>query len=405
MKKLKVLLLIVIALLVGIKGVNAESLKIEETDMYFYRIGKPKDYSGRLKKYIVNGRVGYCIEPGELEEGDYTVGSLDDYGLTDEQKRNIKLYAYYGYEYVGHKRTEYLAAAQSLIWKEILGQDLKVIFSSEVLGGGTIYNIEKYEKQIKNLAGQHDNMPSVANETYTVNVGEELVVNDYKNTLERYEVIDSLNVTTDRNKLIINKKDAKDETITLRRKPEYNYSYTVFKSTGQDMLMAGDFETAEYKVHIKVNPGSIKLTKVDSETKDKLGGAVYGLYDMNNNLITELTTNEEGTAVYSEFKENGKYYLKEIKAPEGYTLNEKKYEFELTDSKQLEITLDDNKIVINKEEPKEKPKKEKPKKEVKNELPENPKTYDLSIVYYIDLIVSIGFLIVLKHLWNFDKIK
>ena len=73
---------------------------------------------------------------------------------------------------------------------------------------------------------------------------------------------------------------------------------------------------------------------------------------MNDNLISELTTNEDGEATYDEFKQNGKYYLKEIKAPEGYDLNEEKYEFELNDSNTLEITLEDNKIVIKKEEPK-----------------------------------------------------
>ena len=401
MKRFNLFLLILIALLVGIKGVNAESLTVEETNYYFYRIGKPKDYSGHLKKYIINGRVGYCIEPGQLEEGTYTIGNINDYGLTETQKKNIQLYAYYGYEYRGHKRIEYLAAAQSLIWKEILGQDTKVIFSSEVLGGGTIYNIEPYEKELRNLAIQHDNMPSVANETYTVNVGEEVIINDNKNTLERYEVINSKNVTTDRNKLIINKKDSQDETVTLRRKPVYNYSYTIFKSSGQDMIMAGDFETIEYKFNIKVNPGSIKIIKVDGKTNNKLSGAIYGLYDMNDNLISELTTNEDGEATYDEFKQNGKYYLKEIKAPEGYDLNEEKYEFELNDSNTLEITLEDNKIVIKKEEPK----KVIVKKKVKNELPENPKTYDMSMIYYVDLIVSIIALIILKHLWNFDRIN
>ena len=105
MKRFLFVLLITCLLVGGIKGVNASTLRIEETNFYFYRIGKPKDYSGKLKKYIIDNRVGYCIEPGQLEEGEYTIGNLNNYGLSETQKRNIKLYAYYGYEHLGHKRT------------------------------------------------------------------------------------------------------------------------------------------------------------------------------------------------------------------------------------------------------------------------------------------------------------
>lgn len=395
MKKILFVLLISILLVGGIKGVNAETLSIQETEYYFYRIGKPKDYSGKLKKYYINNTLGYCIEPGQIEEGEYNIGSLDNYGLTDTQKRNIKLYAYYGIGNMGHENIEYYAAAQSLIWKEILGQDTKVIFSSKVLGGGTIYNIEPYENELRNLAAQYDNMPSVVNQTYTVNTNEEVEINDYKNVLERYEVVGTSSVTLNRNKMIINKKDSKDETVTLRLKPVFNKRYVIYTGVGQDMLMTGDLENLDYTFNIKVNPGSIKVIKSSSDEEKLLEGATYGIYDENDELIDEITTDENGEAIYDKFKQNGKYYLKELTAPEGYELDTEEHEFELTDSSLLLIKLIDNKIIVKKEEPK--------KKEVEH-LPSNPETYDISTFYILDLLISCLSLIVLKHLWNSDKI-
>ena len=51
-----------------------------------------------------------------------------------------------------------------------------------------------------------------------------------------------------------------------------------------------------------------------------LEGAVYGVYDKDSNLITQMTTNAEGKAV-SESIPYGTYWLKEIEAPEGFALN------------------------------------------------------------------------------------
>lgn len=71
---------------------------------------------------------------------------------------------------------------------------------------------------------------------------------------------------------------------------------------------------------------SLKVTKKD-EFSNPLQGAVFGLYDQNDELLLEKTTDENGVAVF----ENSlfvlqNYYLKEIKAPKGYILDTKKYQ-------------------------------------------------------------------------------
>lgn len=71
----------------------------------------------------------------------------------------------------------------------------------------------------------------------------------------------------------------------------------------------------------------IGLVKVDSEDNTKkLEGAVFGVYEDEdcNNLIDKITTNKNGYA-FSTKVAAGTYYVKELVAPTGYSLNTQKY--------------------------------------------------------------------------------
>lgn len=80
----------------------------------------------------------------------------------------------------------------------------------------------------------------------------------------------------------------------------------------------------------KTNPKGkthIALEKLDKDTKEKLEGAVYGLYtDITCSvLLEELTTDENGYAQTKEKYPSNTYFIKEIKEPEGYELDETKH--------------------------------------------------------------------------------
>ena len=71
---------------------------------------------------------------------------------------------------------------------------------------------------------------------------------------------------------------------------------------------------------------TLKITKFDEEEK-LLSGVKFGIYDLENNLIKEVVSNEEG---YIEIElEYGKYYFKEISTLDNYVLNEEKHYFEV----------------------------------------------------------------------------
>ena len=108
--------------------------------------------------------------------------------------------------------------------------------------------------------------------------------------------------------------------------------------------------------------GEVSLKKYDSKTNScqaqgaaTLTGAVYGVYDENNTLVTRLTIGSDCTAKSAKNLTIGNYYLQEITAPRGYRKNLSKYSFQITENNYksaFEITVTDDvytsTLVINK---------------------------------------------------------
>lgn len=65
----------------------------------------------------------------------------------------------------------------------------------------------------------------------------------------------------------------------------------------------------------------ILLHKVDKATGKGISGAVFLLYDSNHNPIGEYVTDQDGYLYADEGLEDGRYYLREIKAAPGYVLD------------------------------------------------------------------------------------
>lgn len=65
----------------------------------------------------------------------------------------------------------------------------------------------------------------------------------------------------------------------------------------------------------------ILLHKVDKATGKGISGAVFLLYDSSHNPIGEYVTDQDGYIYADEGLEDGRYYLREIKAADGYVLD------------------------------------------------------------------------------------
>ena len=72
---------------------------------------------------------------------------------------------------------------------------------------------------------------------------------------------------------------------------------------------------------------TLKLTK-ENEDKEKLVGVVFGIYDLEENLLSSHVTNEEG--IIEVELEYGSYYYQEMATLEGYVLSDEKQYFDVT---------------------------------------------------------------------------
>lgn len=88
--------------------------------------------------------------------------------------------------------------------------------------------------------------------------------------------------------------------------------------------------------------GQIKVIKT-SEDDNFINGTVAGspienvkfkVYDVNNNLVDELTTSADGTAI-TKLLDKGSYYIKEVESGEWYLLNENTFIAEIKEHKEV----------------------------------------------------------------------
>lgn len=105
--------------------------------------------------------------------------------------------------------------------------------------------------------------------------------------------------------------------------------------------------------------GNIKIIKKTKEYNELTGikdnmplkGVSFYIYDMNMNLIDDITTDEYGCAISKKIP-TGKYYIKEYKTHEGYTLLEELIEVEIINNDEMvNVEILNNNINIPKKLP------------------------------------------------------
>ncbi len=92
----------------------------------------------------------------------------------------------------------------------------------------------------------------------------------------------------------------------------------------------------------KHNPANFTVKKIDSETKEPLEGAVFGLFDSTGAPVgEEKTTGADGEVTFGPFSSAAEYTLKEISAPVNYELSDVTWKVTVKeDDGQVMIQLD-----------------------------------------------------------------
>ncbi|MBP3881528.1 MAG: hypothetical protein J6E40_05080, partial [Lachnospiraceae bacterium] len=132
--------------------------------------------------------------------------------------------------------------------------------------------------------------------------------------------------------------------------------------------------------------GKLVISKADADTEKLLPNAGFRIYDVNGEVVKEGYTNSKGICEFT--LEFGKYYYQEFDAPDGYEIDDTKYEFSITeDGKVVSV------VMTNKKTPTETPKDDpKPTEQPKTETvkTDSPKTGDESNVKLWTTIAAIA---------------
>ena len=132
------------------------------------------------------------------------------------------------------------------------------------------------------------------------------------------------------------------------------------------------FEVTEHGQEISIDmantkiKGKIVISKVDADTEELLPDAGFRIYDVNGEVIREGRTDKNGNVEFD--LEFGTYYYQEFDAPEGYEVNDEKYEFTITEDGQVVSVIMTNKAIP--EETPEEP--DEPKEDTPTETPKTP---------------------------------
>lgn len=319
-------IIIILSTLLCITNTNA-SAKIEKQNIYYARYGGGKPYlSDKVEYFEIDGNTAYCIEPGmPISTTDYI--EMNELPYSNDIIEKIKLIGYYGYNYENHKTNNYRLATQALIWNLIGGQ--KVDFYTKQYGYGDYIDISKEKEEIQNLINKHYLKPTINDIEEFYN--NEIIIKDANEVLDNYEIEyqGKNNVQIKNNTLII--KILKQDKLILKRKKYDNKTSVFYEGNNIKSQMIAVLTLDEIdKIEINLSPifGELKINKKSNkESIYTLKDAIYGIYDLENNLIKEIKTDEKGNAQAKLTK--GKYYLKELKAPLGYHLDETKHYFEI----------------------------------------------------------------------------
>lgn len=319
-------IIIILSTLLCITNTNA-SVKIEKQNIYYARYGGDKPYlSDKVEYFEIDGNTAYCIEPGmPISTTDYI--EMNELPYSNDIIEKIKLIGYYGYNYENHTTNNYRLATQALIWNLIGGQ--KVDFYTKQYGYGDYIDISKEKEEIQNLINKHYLKPTINDIEEFYN--NEIIIKDANEVLDNYEIEyqGKNNVQIKNNTLII--KILKQDKLILKRKKYDNKTSVFYEGNNIKSQMIAVLTLDEIdKIEINLSPifGKLKINKKgNKESIYTLKDAIYGIYDLENNLIKEIKTDEKGNAQAKLTK--GKYYLKELKAPLGYHLDEIKHYFEI----------------------------------------------------------------------------
>lgn len=355
MKKIIFFLLVITITIICSTNVKASSTfyegeYIDGIYMNKQKAGSSTIYYQKARFFRQSGtnQFAYCIDPFIFfQEGSSYEETITPNNLTETQKKQISLIAYFGYGYKNHTEPKWYAITQFMIWKA--ADPSGNFYFTNSLNGSKIDAYQQEINEINQLIKNYNKNTSLMNQNYTLIEGSDFIIEDTNKVLNNYKSTNT-NFHIENNKLIGTNLTEGDYTINLiREEKEYNKPIIFYQSANsQSLMQTGDLENKQEKLTVKIIETKIEITKIDKDTSSirpsgegQLTGAIYGIFDKDGKQLATITIQENSKGKITNIP-LGTYYLQEIKAPIGYQLDTQKYIITLTEKNyNQEIILED----------------------------------------------------------------
>lgn len=360
MKKRKslyaILGILFLSLFFGISKANAEeytgqaiwpSEKIANIFIRKYRAdGYIKYQQASFIRRSEDNKFVYCLQPYVNIDNNlpYYQIARSDYAtylnMTQEQWDRISLLAYYGYQYnengYDHSKNKWYAITQVLIWRTAEPTS-RIVFTDTLNGNDLSDKFASEIAEMESLVANHYKRPSF-NTDIKVPIGKSQDLVDQNGVLSNFKVVSVENgtATINGNTLTITPTSVGQVKVKLAKNAtKYSTNPIVyFSNHSQNVMRVGNYDPVPANVEITSVGGRLKIYKVDSDTKESnaqgnasLKGAVYGIYNLNNEKVGEIITDEYGYGISDYLPDLGDFTVKEIIPSKGYTLDKNKYTF------------------------------------------------------------------------------
>lgn len=324
--------------------------------MHFERDGR----ESRLKYVVLrlNDRVVFCLDPWtpvvegadyDYNESKYTkdVTNLGEANVPIDEAtfRRLELIAYYGYYGSADKRDWRAVMTQALIWNE-MGYTPK-----QFTGDLTMTDFENFKAEVMEKVNNHQAFTSWNGSTKQIQKGQTIELTDENNVIQKLSIPstqDGYTFSLNGNVLSITAtEDAPAESKTFT----FTSADTSYEGASLVWFKSGSQTVGEFKIK-DGNIGSVSLSTLPTTPpvedvheaegafylrktntdKEGLAGVEFEVFqiqkDGSEKSIGKFKTDKDGLLTV-EGLEAGKYYVREVKAADGYKLSDKKIDFNI----------------------------------------------------------------------------